>query len=109
MNATFKRFLRVYTPGNPKFQLRRGEFGISVFDPDAVTPPLSEAEILSSFRPGSQTVSKTDAEIHAQVLMIVSIPGAGQLSARLQVAHAEIRPGPGLKRNQFKAALKRLE
>jgi hypothetical protein len=109
MNAASKTFIRVFTPGNPKFRLRKGELGISVFDPDAVNPPLTETEILASFRPGSQTVSRTEAEIHAQGLTIVSVPGGAQLPVRLRMAHAEIQAGPGMKRDQFKAALKRLE
>jgi hypothetical protein len=104
-----RTFIRVFTPGSPRFQLRKGEFGISVFDPDAVNPPLTELEILANFRVGSQTVSRTEAEIHAQGLTIVSIPGGLQLSHRLQAAHVEIQAGLGMKRDQFKAALKRLE
>src|SRR6266496_4484191 len=103
MNAAPKTFIRVFTPGNPKFRLRKGELGISVFDPDAVNPPLTEAEILASFRPGSQSVSRTGAEIHALGLTVVSIPGGPQLPPRLQMAHVEIQAGPGMKRDQFKA------
>lgn len=44
--------VRVATPGQPAFQLRKGEQGISVFDPAAVDPPLTEDEILAAFRPG---------------------------------------------------------
>jgi|SRR6266478_1221657 len=109
MNAASRTFIRVFTPGSLKFQLRKGEFGISIFDPDAVNPPLTETEILASFRPGSQSVSRTETQIHAQGLTIVSVPGGSQLPHRLQVAHAEIQTGLGMKRDQFKAALKRLE
>jgi hypothetical protein len=109
MNAASKTFIRVFTPGHPKFQLRKGESGISVFDPDAVNPPLTETEILAGFRSGSQTVVRTDAEIQTSGLTIVPISGGPQLSLRLQMAHAEIQAGPGMKRDQFKAALKRLE
>ena len=35
--------IRVADPGMPAFQLRKGEPGLSVFDTDAVTPPLTEA------------------------------------------------------------------
>src|SRR5437899_351024 len=105
MTAIPKRFIRVFTPGNQKFQLRKGELGISVFDPDAVSPPLSEAEILASFRPGSQTVSRTETDIQAHGLQIIPIPGGPQLPPRLQMAHVEIQAGPGMKRDQFKAAL----
>jgi hypothetical protein len=109
MNAASRTFIRVFTPGCLKFQLRKGEFGISVFDPGAVNPPLTETEILASFRPGSQSVSRTEAEIHAQGLTIVSIPGGPQLPPRLQIAHVEIQMSLGMKRDQFKAALMRLE
>jgi hypothetical protein len=109
MNPASKIFIRVFTPGNRKFQLRKGELGISVFDPGAVNPPLTETEILASFRPGSQSVSRTEAEIHAQGLTIISVPGGSQLPYRLQMAHVEIQAGLGMKRDQFKAALKRLE
>jgi len=109
MNTASKTLIRVFTPGHLKFQLRKGEFGISIFDLDAVIPPLTEPEILASFRPGSQSVSRTESEIHAQGLAIVSIPGGPQLPPRLQIAHAEIQTGLGMKRDQFKAALKRLE
>ena len=45
--------LRVTEPGHPTFQLRKGEEGLSVFDPVAVAPPLTTVEILENFRPGS--------------------------------------------------------
>jgi hypothetical protein len=100
--------VRVVTPGKPAFQLQKGETGLSVFDIDAVSPPLSDAEILASFRPGSQVVARTIAEILQAGLRIVSIPGDPKLPVRLQNAHAEILPGPGMTRGQFKAALKGL-
>ena len=106
MNAASKTLIRVFTPGHPKFQLRKGEFGISVFDPDAVNPPLTEPEILASFRPGSQSVSRTESEIHAQGLAIVSIPGGPQLPPRLQIAHAEIQTGVGMKREPVQGRTK---
>ena len=39
---------------NPRFQLKQGEEGLSVFDPSKVGP----RDILRSLREGSQTVSK---------------------------------------------------
>jgi hypothetical protein len=45
--------VRVTEPGRPAFQLRKGEEGLSVFDPAAVQPPLTESEILDAFRLGS--------------------------------------------------------
>jgi len=61
------------------------------------------------FRPGSQVVIRTRAEIEAHGLVIVPVPGEEPLSDRLRVAHAEIRPGPGMTRAQFKKALQELE
>jgi hypothetical protein len=101
--------VRVAEPGKPAFQLRKGEEGISVFDPQSVTPPLTEAEILDSFRPGSQAIMRSVAEIEQRGLLVVPIPGAGPLPERLRKAHAEIRPGPGMTRPQFKEILKELE
>src|SRR5260370_12843814 len=66
--------VRVVTPGKPKFQLRPDERGISVFDPQAVSPPLREAEILGAFRLGSQTVRRSRAEIEAKGLRAIPLP-----------------------------------
>ncbi len=101
--------VRVVTPGKPKFQLRPDERGISVFDPQAVSPPLREAEILGAFRLGSQTVRRSRAEIEAKGLRVIPIPGDPTLPVRLQEAHAEILAGAGMTRTQFKNALKGLE
>jgi hypothetical protein len=101
--------VRVVEPGQPSFQLRKGEQGVSVFDPAAVSPPLSEAEILNSFRPGSQTVSRSFEEIDQKGLRIVPVEGDETLPQRLREAHAEIQPGLGMTRSQFKRALKELE
>ncbi len=51
------------SPGQPAFQLRKGEQGVSVFDPAAVEPPLSEDEILGAFRPGSVVLYRAVAVI----------------------------------------------
>ncbi len=101
--------LRVAAVGRPAFQLRRGEEGISVFDSEAVDPPLTDAEVLNSFRPGSILVRKSLADIQTRGLVVVPLPGAGSLSPRLRAAHAEIRSGAGMNRPQFKQALKDLE
>jgi len=101
--------IRVTEPGRLAFQLRKGEEGLSVFDPSTVQPPLTEAEILSCFRAGSQILTRSVAEIEAKGLQVVPIPGADPLPQRLQEAHAEIRPGPGMTRAQFKQALAELE
>jgi hypothetical protein len=102
-------FVRVAEPGRPAFQLRKGEEGISVFDVDAVEPPLSDSEILDNFRLGSQLVLRSKAEIEAKGLNVIPIPGAKPLSERLRLSHAEIRPGAGMTRIQFKQALRELE
>ena len=101
--------VRVVEPGKTAFQLRKGEEGISVFTSEGVDPPLTDSEILGAFRPGSQTVSRSQEEIGAKGLLVVPIPGAEPLPPRLRSAHAEIRPGPGMNRSQFKQVLKELE
>ena len=101
--------VRVTTPGSPAFRLRSGEEGLSVFDLEAVDPPLSEVEVLDGFRPGSLTVVRSVAEIEAKGLIIVPVPGVGSLSERLSDAHAEIQAGPGMTRTRFKQILKELE
>jgi hypothetical protein len=101
--------VRITEADRPAFQLRKAEEGISVFDPAAVDPPLTEAEILAGFRPGSQAIQRTQAEIEAKGLQVVPIHGAETLPQRLRDAHAEIRPGPGMTRAQFKQALRELE
>ena len=63
-------------PGRPAFQLRKGEEGVSVFDLDAVQPPLTANEILDRFRSGSVPVSRSLAEIEAKGLRVVSALGA---------------------------------
>lgn len=101
--------VRVAEPGKPAFQLRKGEEGLSVFDPQAVEPPLTEAEILASFRSGSQAIVRSVAEIEQTGLQVVPISGAEPLPERLRKAHAEIRPGPGMTRGQFKQAVRERE
>jgi hypothetical protein len=101
--------LRVAEVGRPAFQLRKGEEGISVFDSEAVDPPLDDAEVLSCFRPGSILIRKSLADIQAKGLVVVPLPGAAALPPRLQAAHREVGPGPGMSRPQFKQALKDLE
>jgi hypothetical protein len=101
--------IRVAEPDRPAFVLRKGEEGISVFRPGATEPPLTESEILDSFRPGSLVVSRTVAEIEQKGMLVVPVPGTERLPYRPREAHAEIQPGPGLTRKQFKQALKELE
>ena len=101
--------VRVAEPGRPAFQLRKGEEGLSLFDPDLVNPPLTESEILESFRSGSVLVIRSTAEVEARGLQVVPIRGAESLPLRLREAHVEIRSGPGMTRVEFKQALKELE
>lgn len=100
---------RVGTPGHPAFQLRKGEEGLSVFDPASVDPPLTEAELLDAFRPGSVVVYRTVGQIVAVGLAVAPTDGADVLPDRLRAAHCEIVPGPGMTRPGFKAALRMLE
>ena len=101
--------VRVGTPGSPAFQLRNGEAGLSVFDPSAVDPPLTEEEILDAFRPGSVVVYRTVEQITVLGLEVIPTEGADTLPDRIRAAHREIRPGAGMTRSAFKAALKDLE
>lgn len=101
--------VRVTELGKPAFQLRKGEEGISVFDLDSVDPSLTDAEVLDAFRPDSEVVTLSSGDISSKGLRIIAIPGAEPLPARLRAAHAEIRPGPGMTRIEFKQALKELE
>jgi hypothetical protein len=101
--------VRVATPGSPAFQLRKGEEGLSVFDPAGVDPPLTETEILDSFREGSVLVVRSVEAVFAAGLRIELVEGAGNLPDRLRKAHREMRSGPGMSRPAFKQALKGLE
>jgi len=100
--------VRVTEPGSPAFQLRKGEAGISVFVLEAVDPPLSESEILSSFRSRSQCILLAQSEIESKGLAVVSVAGAYSLPERLREAHAELRPGAQMTRPEFKQVLKEL-
>jgi hypothetical protein len=101
--------VRVAVPGQPAFQLRKGEEGISVFDLAATDPVLTAEEVLASFRPGSQLIVRSIMDIEAKGLCLVVIGGAETLPERLRKAHREIRPGVGVTREQFKRALRELE
>ena len=100
---------RVSEPGGVAFQLRKGEEGISVFNPDAVDPPLTEDEVLAAFRPGNIAIVRSEDEIAAKGLRIIPIDGADVLPERLRHSHAEIRPSENMSRPDFKKALKELE
>ena len=100
--------IRVADPEKPPFQLRKGEEGISVFDTDAVSPSLTEDEILAAFRTGNQIVHISSEQITAIGLAVERVLGAESLPPRLRDAHMEIRPGLNMTRPQFKQALKEL-
>ena len=101
--------IRVADPASPAFQLRKREEGLSVFETESVDPPLTESEILESFRPGSVAIALTVEEVENERMWVVAIPGASVLPERLQAAHAEIRPHAGMTRREFKMRLKELE
>ena len=101
--------IRIAVPGQAAFQLRKGEEGISVFDMTATAPVLTAEEVMESFRPGSQPIARSIADIEAKGLHIVAIAGAETLPERLRQAHREIRPAIEMTREQFKRALKELE
>ena len=101
--------IRVTEPGRAAFQLRKGEAGISVFDSEAVQPPLTEGEVLNAFRPGSRAVNRSLEELTSKGLRVAPMIGAESLPRRLREAHAEIRPGPNMARAQFKRTLQELE
>ena len=96
---------RVYNAGKPRFQLRPGEEAISVFDAEKVTP----ADILPSFREGSLIATNEISTIESFGLIVVHTPGDPKLPQLLQDNHMDIRPGDGMTRTQFKAALRALE
>lgn len=101
--------MRVASPDRLAFQLRKGEQGLSVFDPDGSEPPLTEEEILDAFCLGSVVVYRTHTQIKGLGLEIVICEGAEMLPERLRVAHREIRPRAGMNRSSFKTAIKELE
>ena len=105
----FAVVVRVASPDRPAFQLRKGEEGISVFDPDAVQPPLNDEEILEAFRPGSVVVYRTRAQIEELGLRVVAVEGAETLPERLCECHREIQQAGSMERPQFKNALRELE
>lgn len=74
--------LRVYAPGQPAFRLRPGEEGLSVFDPNLVDPPLTEAEVLEGFRLGSRVWMVPVEGIEARRLVPVRVSGADLLPVR---------------------------
>jgi hypothetical protein len=85
--------VRVTEPGRPAFQLRKGEEGLSLFDPDAVQPPLTESEILDAFRSGCILLVRDVAEIESKGLTLVPILGAELLPPRMREALSRFAPG----------------
>jgi hypothetical protein len=71
---------RVFEEGKPKFHLRTGEEGLSVFDTDA----LPEVEVLPNFRPGSHLIALQCPFIESLGLQIEKTPGDSSLPQRLQ-------------------------
>jgi hypothetical protein len=104
---------RAYEGNKPKFQLRSGEEGLSTFNADIVIPE----DVLPHFRPGTLLTTQLVELIESFGLKVVKTPGDPMLPPLLRDNHWEIRPGssmvesPGCAsvRNQFKAALKKLE
>jgi hypothetical protein len=101
--------VRVAEPDKPAFQLRKGEEGLSVFDTEAAQPPLTEEEILSSFRPGCIAILRPNDSVLKKGLIIAPILGAETLPQRLREAHVEIVAGAGMSRGRFKQLLKEFE
>ncbi len=101
--------VRVGEIGKPAFQLRPGEKGLSIFDTEAVSPELSQAEIVAEFRPRSVAIEFGRSELAETGLQIVPVIGRGDLPQRLRDAHAEIRPGDEMTRSEFKRKLRELE
>lgn len=99
------RVHRVFEPGKPRFQLRRGEEGLSVFDANKVRAD----EIIPFFRPGSRIITRETQWIESFGLRIVPTPGAPELPRHLRESHAVILPALGMTRKQFKHALQSLE
>ncbi len=99
------RVHRVYETGKPRYQLRPGEEGVSVFDALKV---MAKA-ILPYFREGSLVTTQDVARIEAIGLRIVKTPGDPRLPELLRANHAIIGPSEGMTRKQFKQALNSLE
>jgi hypothetical protein len=96
---------RVYQNGKPKYQLRQGEQGLSIFDAQ-----ISDADIRAKFKPGSKTDTKSVDEIEKKGFSMVQTHGDCDHLQNdvLEDNHWEIRPAPGMTRKQLKVALKTL-
>jgi hypothetical protein len=103
--AEKRKVYRVVEPGKPRFQLRKGEEGLSVFEASKVGPE----DILPAFRPGSSVITLYVEGIEAFGLEVVNMPGDTSLPKLLQDNHSVICPSTGMTRKEFKQALKMLE
>ena len=103
--AEKRKVYRVVEIGKPRFQLRQGEEGVSVFDAGRVQPE----NILPAFRPGSSVLALDVQWLESFNLQVVKTTGDSGLPKLLQDNHAIIAPGSEMTRKQFKQALKALE
>lgn len=96
---------RVYESGKPKYQLRQGEEGLSIFD-----AKIPDVAILAKFRASADIDTKSVDEIESKGLTVVQTHGDCEYlqNDELEDNHWEIRPEPEMTRSQFKAALKTL-
>jgi hypothetical protein len=104
-SAEKPKVYRVVELGKPRFQLRQGEEGLSVFDAGKVQPE----DVLPAFRPGSLVITLEVEWLESFGLQVVRTPGELRLPKLLQENHMVISPGTGMTRKQFKQALKVLE
>ena len=100
-----RRIYRVVEAAKPRFRLRPGEEGLSVFDAGAVRPE----DVLPAFRQGSSVIALEVGWVESFGLRVVKTPGETRLPAHLRDNHAIIGPGAGMTRKQFKQTLKVLE
>lgn len=96
---------RVYEIGKPRYQLRQGEEGLSIFD-----AKISDVTILAKFRAGAKIDLKSVNEIESKGLKVVQTHGDCEYlqDDDLEDNHWEIQPESGMTRSQFKAVLKAL-
>lgn len=96
---------RVVEEGQPKYQLKSGEEGLSVFAGMSDTAILGAA----AWREGSSVETKKVSDIEAAELTLVQTHGdCDFLNEDGQDKHWEIRMAEGDTRNEFKAKLKSL-
>lgn len=96
---------RVVEEGQPKYQLKSGEEGLSVF------ANMSDQEVMDSanWRDGSSIDKKSVADLEDKGLTVEQTHGdCDFLDDKGQDNHFEIRPGQGMTRNEFKKIIKEL-